>query len=49
MPDARAASIISLAASGGGVQDVVTTQAFTTAEARELFEQAGGSPGLTNQ
>jgi uncharacterized protein with GYD domain len=41
MPDAKAASIVSLAASGGGIQDVVTTQAFTTVEARELFEQAG--------
>jgi uncharacterized protein with GYD domain len=41
MPDARAASVISLAAAGGGIQDVVTTQAFTTAEARALFEQAG--------
>ena len=42
MPDARAASVISLAAAGGGgIQDVVTTQAFTTAEARGLFEQAG--------
>jgi uncharacterized protein with GYD domain len=42
MPDAKAASVISLAASGGGgIQDVVTTQAFTTAEARALFEQAG--------
>jgi uncharacterized protein with GYD domain len=46
MPDARAASIISLAASGGGgIQDVTTTQAFTTAEARELFEQAGKVAG----
>ena len=42
MPDAKAASVISLAASGGGgIQDVVTTQAFTTSEARALFEQAG--------
>jgi uncharacterized protein with GYD domain len=41
MPDARAASVISLAAAGGGIQDVVTTRAFTTAEARALFEQAG--------
>ena len=35
MPDAKAAS------GGGGIQDVVTTQAFTTSEARALFEQAG--------
>src|SRR5919108_445504 len=41
MPDAKAATVISLAAAGGGgIQDVVTTQAFTTAEAKELFEQA---------
>jgi hypothetical protein len=46
MPDARAATVISLAASGGGgIQDVVTTQAFTTAEARALFEQAGKVAG----
>jgi uncharacterized protein with GYD domain len=46
MPDARAASIISLAASGGGgIQDTVITQAFTTSEARELFEQAGRVAG----
>jgi hypothetical protein len=37
MPDVRAASIISLAVSGGDIQDAGTT----TAEARELFEQAG--------
>jgi uncharacterized protein with GYD domain len=49
MPDAKAASIVSLAASGGGIQDVVTTQAFTTAEARELFEQAGKVAAATNQ
>jgi uncharacterized protein with GYD domain len=42
MPNARAATVISLAASdGGGIQDVATTQAFTTAEAKALFEQAG--------
>jgi uncharacterized protein with GYD domain len=46
MPDAKAASVISLAAAGGGgIQDVVTTQAFTTAEARDLFEQAGKVAG----
>jgi uncharacterized protein with GYD domain len=45
MPDARAALVISLAAAGGGIQDVVTTQAFTTAEARALFEQAGKVAG----
>jgi len=42
MPDARAAASISLAASGGGgIQDVVTTQAFTTGEAKDLFQRAG--------
>ncbi len=42
MPDAKAAAMISLAASGGGgMQDAVTTQAFTTAEAKDLFEGAG--------
>jgi uncharacterized protein with GYD domain len=42
MPNAMAAASISLAASGGGgIQDVVTTQAFTTAEAKSLFEHAG--------
>jgi hypothetical protein len=40
---ARAATVISLAASGGdGIQDVVTMQAFIATEARALFEQAGG-------
>src|SRR5712692_6556642 len=34
MPDAQAASILSLIASGGGgIQGAVTTQVFTTAEA----------------
>ena len=42
MPDAQAASMLSLvAAAGGGIQDVVTTQAFTTAEAKTVFERAG--------
>jgi uncharacterized protein with GYD domain len=42
MPDAQAASIISLAAAGGGgIEDAVTTQAFTSAEAKDLFERAG--------
>ena len=46
MPDARAASVISLVASvGGGVTETVTTQAFTTAEARDLFESAGRIAG----
>ena len=39
MPDAQSASVISLvAAGGGGIQDMVTTQTYTTAEARDLFE-----------
>jgi uncharacterized protein with GYD domain len=46
MPDAKAASVISLvAAGGGGIQEVVTTQAFTTAEAKDLFERAGKIAG----
>jgi uncharacterized protein with GYD domain len=46
MPDAQAASMLSLvAAGGGGIQDVVTTQAFTTAEAKSVFERAGKIAG----
>lgn len=46
MPDARAAASVSLIASGGGgIQDAVTTQAFTTAEAKDLFERAGKVAG----
>jgi uncharacterized protein with GYD domain len=46
MPDAQTASVISLvAAGGGGIQDTVTTQAFTTAEAKDLFERAGKFAG----
>ncbi len=46
MPDAQAASMISLvAAGGGGIENVVTTQAFTTAEAKALFERAGKIAG----
>lgn len=46
MPDARAAASIALAATGaGGIQDVVTTQAFTTAEGKALFESAGKLAG----
>jgi uncharacterized protein with GYD domain len=42
MPDAMAAAKIALAAAGGGgIEGSVTTQAFTTAEAKELFESAG--------
>jgi uncharacterized protein with GYD domain len=46
MPDAQTASIISLVAGGGGgIRDTVTTQAFTTAEAKDLFERAGKIAG----
>jgi hypothetical protein len=39
-------SMLSLvAAAGGGIQDVVTTQAFTTAEAKSVFERAGKIAG----
>jgi uncharacterized protein with GYD domain len=46
MPDAQAASMISLvAAAGGGIESTVTTQAFTTTEAKALFERAGKIAG----
>ena len=46
MPDAQAASVLSLiAAGGGGIEDAVTTQAFTSAEAKALFERAGRLAG----
>jgi hypothetical protein len=46
MPDAHAASVLSLvAAGGGGIQEVVTTQAFTTSEAKDMFERAGKLAG----
>ena len=42
MPDAKAAATISLvAAGGGGIEGTTTTQAFTTAEAKDLFASAG--------
>src|SRR5439155_16863038 len=42
MPDAKAASVLALiAAGGGGIEGSVTTQAFTTAEAKDLFTAAG--------
>src|SRR5262245_48513387 len=42
MPDAKAASILSFVATGrGGIETSVTTQAFTTAEAREMLAAAG--------
>jgi len=46
MPDAQAASVLSLvAAGGGGIEGVVTTQAFTSAEGKGLFERAGRIAG----
>ena len=46
MPDAQAASVLSLVASGGGgIADATTTQAFTSAEAKTLFERAGRLAG----
>jgi uncharacterized protein with GYD domain len=42
MPDAKAAAMIALAAAGGGgIEGTATTQAFTTAEAKDLFASAG--------
>jgi uncharacterized protein with GYD domain len=41
IPDAKAASVLALvAAGGGGIEGSVTTQAFTTAEARDMFAEA---------
>jgi uncharacterized protein with GYD domain len=41
-PDAQTASVLALvAAGGGGIEGSVTTQAFTTAEARDMFAAAG--------
>ena len=46
MPDAQAASVLSLvAAAGGGIEDAVTTQAYTPGEAKALFERAGRIAG----
>jgi uncharacterized protein with GYD domain len=42
MPDGQSAAVLPLVVSAGGaVTDAVTTQAFTTAEGRDLFERAG--------
>jgi uncharacterized protein with GYD domain len=42
MPDAKSAATVALAAAGGGgVEGTTTTQAFTTAEAKDLFASAG--------
>ena len=46
MPDAKAASILAFVATGGGgIEGSVTTQAFTTAEAKEMYEAAGKLAG----
>jgi uncharacterized protein with GYD domain len=46
MPDAQAASVLAfVAAGGGGIENSITTQAFTTAEAKDLFERAGKIAG----
>ena len=46
MPDAKAATMLAFVASGGGgIEGSVTTQAFTTAEAKEMFEAAGKIAG----
>lgn len=46
MPDAKAAAMISLVAAGaGGIEGTQTTQAFTTAEAKDLFASAGKIAG----
>ncbi len=45
MPDAQAAAVLSLVAGGGGITDTVTTQAFTPAEAKTLFERGGRLAG----
>jgi len=46
MPDAKAASVLAFVATGGGgIEGSVTTQAFTTAEARDMFEAAGKLAG----
>jgi uncharacterized protein with GYD domain len=38
MPDAMTASVLTLvAAGGGGIEQTITTQAFTTAEAKDMF------------
>ena len=42
MPDAKAASVLAFVATGGGgIEGSVTTQAFTTAEARDMLAAAG--------
>jgi uncharacterized protein with GYD domain len=46
MPDVKSASMISLvAAAAGGIEGMTTTQAFTTAEAKDLFASAAKMVG----
>ena len=46
MPDAKAVSMLAfVAAGGGGIEGSVTTQAFTTAEAKDILEAAGKIAG----
>jgi uncharacterized protein with GYD domain len=46
MPDAQTASMLSLVASGGGgIENAMTAQAFTSAEAKSVFERAGSIAG----
>jgi len=46
MPDAKAVSMLAFVATGGGgIEGSATTQAFTTAEAKDMFEAAGGIAG----
>jgi len=46
MPDAQAATVLAFVASGGGgIENSVTTQAFTSAEAKIVFERAGKIAG----
>ena len=46
MPDAKTASVLAFVATGGGgIENSVTTQAFTTTEAKEMFEAAGKIAG----
>lgn len=46
MPDAKTAAAISLIATGGGgIEGAMTSQAFTTAEAKDMFASAGKVAG----
>jgi uncharacterized protein with GYD domain len=46
MPDAKTVSMLAfVAAGGGGIEGSVTNQAFTSGEAKDLFERAGKIAG----